>query len=65
MQGWPCATVARHWTWPFALALVLSVAVWFPILYLVPELFTYYEMDGQAGAALATPVPTPLFSSLT
>jgi phospholipid-transporting ATPase len=38
------ALVSRHWTWPFALALVLSVAVWFPILTLVPQWFTYYEV---------------------
>ena len=49
------ALVARHWTWPFALALFLSVAVWFPILKFVPEWFTYHDMDGQATVLFSSP----------
>lgn len=43
------ALVSRHWTWPFAVSLVLSVAIWFPILEFVPEWFTYYEMVRPRG----------------
>lgn len=48
--------VSRYWTWLFALAVVLSVGLWFPILVVVPLAYPYPEMAGLADALFPSPI---------
>lgn len=48
--------VSRFWTWLFALAVVFSVGLWFPILVVVPKVYFYPEMIGIADALFPSPV---------